>query len=528
MLPRERKKRAKLLDDNMEQILYSTIQAFSTLANPLGRTEAQILAQVIGNLAQPPTSGWLQSFLDRHGSKVALRKGKKSHKRKDLLATFDKIKTWTEDTGKVLKGLALDPSLVFNMDETRAVPATKVVSVLAHKDMTETQYNQTIDSTLYTLVSCIAADGTTLFCLYIFKRAQDKNGPRHSVYLPVSSEKRLSRTQHDYPIYIAISPSGYMNGELWQQTISIFSELAHLRQGLSRHKQALLFIDGCASHIREYTIDTLNKNNISTVYFPSNTSHVLQPCDGQPFANYKSSVSKELQTEALRASITGAYEKELSLLACIRAHTKAMTSESIKEAFKSRGIWPWAPPIALANAYRACPILRVEQAPDEVYSLILAEKLVVGLQEMFTIKPTVERKMIEVVNSPSKASTLENWKPRSRTPAMKAIAQSPLLNLSSSEEEEELTDYSESDDDTSEEEPTAPPLQPSGSSNKCSHCGHIRQNGIVPVACFECYEFWLCLSCQTNTKALQEHIKTHPETEGRRTRRRSETTISTA
>ena len=115
----------------------------------------------------------------------------------------------------MLEGLALASGLVFNTDKTRAVPASKVVSVLAHKHMTETQYNQTIDSALYTLVSCIAADGTTLFCLYLFKYIHNKNGLRHSVYLPVQAPKRLSRIRQEYSIYVAVSPKGYMNGELW-------------------------------------------------------------------------------------------------------------------------------------------------------------------------------------------------------------------------------------------------------------------------------------------------------------------------
>lgn len=226
LTPQESKPRPRLLDDKMEEMLYSVVQAFSTLANPLGTTEVQVLAQALSGMDQVPSTGWVQKFLIRHGNEIALRKGKKSHKRKDLLATFTSVKQWTEDTSNVLKGLALQPSLVFNIDETRAVPASKTVSVLAHKHMTETHYNQTIDSALYTLVSCIAADGTTLFCLYMFKYIPNKNGLRHSVYLPVEAPKRVSRRKHDYPVYIAVSPKGYMNGELWQETMKIFIELA--------------------------------------------------------------------------------------------------------------------------------------------------------------------------------------------------------------------------------------------------------------------------------------------------------------
>jgi hypothetical protein len=72
----------------MEDMLYSVVQAFSTLANPLGTVELQALAQVIAGLDETPSTGWVHTFLIRHRYKITLRKGKKSHKRKDLIATF--------------------------------------------------------------------------------------------------------------------------------------------------------------------------------------------------------------------------------------------------------------------------------------------------------------------------------------------------------------------------------------------------------------------------------------------------------
>jgi hypothetical protein len=134
-----------------------------------------------------------------------------------------------------------------------------------------------------------------------------------------------------------------MNGELWQETMKIFVELIGNRHGIRRQKQALLFIDGCASHLREWTITNLGKENISALYFPSNSSHVLQPADGEVFANYKQTARTNLQSSALKASITGELEKEFTLLECIQSHTEAVTPSVVKAAFRNRGIWPWDP-----------------------------------------------------------------------------------------------------------------------------------------------------------------------------------------
>jgi hypothetical protein len=201
-----------------------------------------------------------------------------------------------------------------------------------------------------------------------------------------------------------------MNGALWQETMKIFIDLTGNRPGLGHQKQALLFIDGCESHLRDWTITTLIKENISTVYFPSNSSHVLQPADGEVFANYKQAARTNLQSSALKASITGDLEKELPLLECIQSHSEAVTPPVVKAAFKNRGIWPWDPARALANAHTACPTLRVQAAHDNVYSAFLTQKMVIELQEKFSKKANVERKMIEVVNSPTKSADPESWK----------------------------------------------------------------------------------------------------------------------
>jgi transposase len=47
LTPQESKPRPRLLDEKMEEMMYSVVQAFSTLANPLGTVELQALAQVL-------------------------------------------------------------------------------------------------------------------------------------------------------------------------------------------------------------------------------------------------------------------------------------------------------------------------------------------------------------------------------------------------------------------------------------------------------------------------------------------------
>jgi hypothetical protein len=257
------------------------------------------------------------------------------------------------------------------------------------------------------------------------------------------------------------------------------------------------------------------------VYFPSNTSHVLQPLDGSPFANYKSSVAKNVSLQSLLSSITGSNEKHKSLLACIESHTNAVTKKSVIEAFKSRGIWPWNSDVALANAARACPQDHFHEAPHQIYDLLFGIKLLEDLKQHFSKEPTVQRKMIQEVNVASPAGKLDSWKPRPRGRPKKL---SPIISSeesSSYDEELEFMDDDTSTEEDSNEDPMVPPFQRSVSNNVCSHCSHQRLNGSVPLACFDCNAYWLCVPCSMNTNALAIHQSSHPTVEGRRTRRRN-------
>lgn len=170
-----------------------------------------------------------------------------------------------------LERLALTALLVFNIDETRALPKELNQRLVAAKGLAEVQHVWKTDHTLYTLVSCTAADGSTLFCMYLFRQTRSKKGTFQVINIPERTPSRKTRGKSDYPIYYAVTPSGYMNGETWKALLDIFLELVALRQGVGREKQAVLFLDGCASHLKSVTPDILRVHNVPTIWFPSNT-----------------------------------------------------------------------------------------------------------------------------------------------------------------------------------------------------------------------------------------------------------------
>ena len=291
------------LDEETEILLVDLVAAFSVHANPLSGLEVRFLAKVMGGLDEVPSTGWLQSLRLRYKSKIRLRKVRCSHKKTILVNLFTALLVWADETEKILAGIALVAWLCFNIDETRAIPGSKAKSVIADANLTQVQFEGALETTLYTMVGCYAADGSTLFVLYIFKTRKLKNGHRQSFWAPKVSSNQVTRSNNDYTIYVAASGKGYMNAELWKETMKIFIELAGQKQGLGRQKQAVLYLDGCSAHSKEYTKQELAKDNIAAIYFEPNSSHICQPTDGEIFQSYKPEVDRNAQDLNFKAAL---------------------------------------------------------------------------------------------------------------------------------------------------------------------------------------------------------------------------------
>jgi len=94
---------ARLLSEEAENFLVKRCVAFEALANPLGAQDLRLLGQIIGQLDEAPSTGWVASFRNIHAKDIRLRKGKSSHKRKTLMAGYPAVCAWVNETEKVLE-----------------------------------------------------------------------------------------------------------------------------------------------------------------------------------------------------------------------------------------------------------------------------------------------------------------------------------------------------------------------------------------------------------------------------------------
>lgn len=271
-------------------------------------------------------------------------------------------------------------------------------------------------------------------------------------------------------------------------------------------------MDGCSSHTKEYTQKELLKDNITPIYFHPNSSHVVQPADGQIFQGYKPEVARKASALDFNHSLGAPDQKHFDLAISLEAHRKAITPTVIQAAFKTRGIFPFDKAVIMANAHRACPQDTFVSAPQDIHTSLIMKDAITELSACFKLQPKLDRKVIEGINKPEKLEDLAKWKraapARKETPAHPPVQKKQKIveiKEDSSESEPEPSDDEDAEPDM---DFFVPRLVRSVSADSCSHCGHHRKLGTVPLACFDCSKYWLCSPCRTNTNALAEHFKT--------------------
>ncbi|MBL8025810.1 MAG: hypothetical protein JNL74_05335, partial [Fibrobacteres bacterium] len=243
------------------------------------------------------TPGWASSFLTRHKGILAIRALKPSDKMSHVVTICRSLLVWDEKFRLKLASKQFRPEMIFNCDETRAIPRDKTEFGVCSTELSEAHLSRTPNCDLWTIFSVVSAAGFPLFSAYVYRDLRLDSDKNKTLIVP-----DLRRDKTDWPIYFFRSESGFMTSLIWLECMKIFLELsASLRK--TEDEPVLLLADGAAMHAKEATADLFSKNHADIGFFPSNTSHFLQPLDGIPFAILKNKLGSYLRqiklTEAL-------------------------------------------------------------------------------------------------------------------------------------------------------------------------------------------------------------------------------------
>ncbi|CAB3224738.1 unnamed protein product [Arctia plantaginis] len=199
---------------------------------------------------------------------------------------------------------------VLNLDETNTMTVQKCAKVLAAKGQRQVSKVTSAErGTLTTTCYIVSALGNALPPVILFPRVHFK---QHMIADAPTGTLGLA------------TPSGWMNAELFVQTIQHF--IAHSNS--SKENPSLLIYDNHESHICIEALNLAKENGVTILTVPPHSTGKLQPLDVGIFGPFKSAYNKAVDSWMLRnpGKTFSIYE----VAGCVReAHMKAMTPGNI-------------------------------------------------------------------------------------------------------------------------------------------------------------------------------------------------------
>lgn len=190
--------------------------------------------------------------------------------------------------------------------------------------------------------------------------ASGVTGPPYFLF-PEGVNSTPTSTIDDEDVVLSTKADAYMDQDLFQKWLSVFTDFAHRR---NPGRPNLLILDGHNSRLMEDSLASAAVNSIHILCLPSHLTHLLQPND----ANYNF-VFKSMLRDKIEKFATTSHQLSygaLSFLAWESLKEKRM-SASICSSFGKCGVYPFDDSKALS--------LLEEEKPSEPLSSVAGEVL---------------------------------------------------------------------------------------------------------------------------------------------------------
>jgi hypothetical protein len=325
------------------------------LAHDFAERNRKVVSSASGEMSY----NWQRRWERRMGGELALTVPKPMSLYRATAGGENKIKEWFQTYEELLEEQGIcQPQFIWNVDETGVTenPASRKAYVQRYS---KTPFVVPGDKgTTTTILSFLSASGLRSPPMIIFKglRVQES----WSEYMP--KEKGW---------LLRCSESGWITKRLFSEFANTFIHWLH-SIGLLGHNH-LVVLDGHRTHTHNVAfLATMKQNNIDVLCLPPHCSHFLQPADLTPFSSFKRMWNKELRIFN-RRHVGKKMTKPQFFLVFPRAWRLSMTTENIKEGFRSSGLWPVDRTAIHPDHYRVAEALKSE---------IILNSLIVGFCSM--------------------------------------------------------------------------------------------------------------------------------------------------
>ena len=263
-----------------EQSLAHTIERFQLSGFPLTiRRVCQLAYQyahvngIEGFSDETQMAGrkWLRGFLSRH-PEITLKKARNLSIAHAMGANPTVIGSWFTLLQKVMKAAdIISPDQIWSGDETGVQNVPKEVKVLGVKNVRTFQQVAAEQGETSTILSFISATGNVVPLMVLHKgtRVQD------TWKLKAPGDIKIVATQ-----------KGYITKSRFHEYGIHF--IKYLKKIGLADRNHLLIVDGHKSHLYNLPFyKAMRSNRIEVLTIPPHTSHLLQPLDSVPFAQFK-------------------------------------------------------------------------------------------------------------------------------------------------------------------------------------------------------------------------------------------------
>lgn len=277
-----------------------------------------------------PGHDWYIGFMARH-PRLSLKKPEHLQKSRKTARNPDVVYDFYDKLENIVSTYNVLPSFIYNADESGFSSDPSKIRAIGTKGEALSRISGGSGRENTTVLACVAADGTVLPPMIVFKGA--------AVQARWTSPAAFPGTVY------AASRNGWMEEPQffsWFQT-SFISHIFKRRVDMKMSDAtALLLYDGHASHISLRILQAAIEGNIQIIKFPSHLTDMIQPLDKCVFGPVKKAWDRKL-VEFGKDSIgmgTGRLQKRDFVEMLSLVWTEAITEKNVLSGFSSTGIWP--------------------------------------------------------------------------------------------------------------------------------------------------------------------------------------------
>ena len=141
--------------------------------------------------------------------------------------------------------------------------------------------------------------------------------------------------------YLRRSESGYINADLFYESVEKFVEFLKEKKILVGQDRAFLLLDLYRSHLFNLNfLEYMKANRVEVCSFPPHYIHLMQPLDDTPFGSFKIEYQKNL-LRINRILYGQKMSKTTVFRAFVPAYSSVMTPEIIRKGWKNTGLMPF-------------------------------------------------------------------------------------------------------------------------------------------------------------------------------------------